>query len=395
MWTRIIRYAKLIALMFVAGMCRKPYDASTLKANISILSIDGVINTGSAKRSVFLLSRSVNLSDSLPFKAELNARIQIMDITGNSFPLTDTAFNGTYVSDPLTLNPNSRFQLSVITGDGKKYLSDFVSAKTAPAIDSIYWQLNDDVVLGTQVINMYLDAHDPSNNSIYYRWDYEETWINHSRYESKWKVIGDSIYPLNPENELYTCWKYNSSSDILLGSTIHLSADVVSRKQIARFLKNDPKMDVEYSILVRQYPLDEAGYKYWFTISQNAQNPGSFFDFQPNELSGNIHCVSNPNDPVIGYVSASTIAEKRIFIRNSELPHWQSNFTGNCPLDSFATNPLNTLKYNFADTSLTIYEFLHGSILPIFPGTIILTKKPCVDCRFQGGSVLKPDYWIN
>jgi Domain of unknown function (DUF4249) len=395
MWTRIIQYGKLIAFLSLACMCRKPYDVPAFKTSLSILSIDGMINTGAAKRSVFLVSRSVNLSDSLPYKAELNARVQIKDISGNTFQLTDSAFNGVYVSDPLTLDANSRFQLSVISSDGKKYLSDFVSPKTAPAIDSIYWQLNDDAVLGTQVINVYLDAHDPSNNNAYYRWDYEETWLNRSRYESKWKVIGDSIYPLSPENELYNCWKYNSSSDILLGSTINLSSSVVSRKQIARFLKNDSKMDVEYSTQVRQYPLDEAAYKYWLTISQNAQNPGSFFDFQPNQLAGNIHCVSNPNDPVIGYVSASTIAEKRIFIRNSQLPGWQSNFAGNCPLDSFPTNPLNTLRYNFADTSLTIYEFLHGSIIPLFPGTIILTKKPCVDCRFQGGSVSKPDYWMD
>jgi hypothetical protein len=143
---------------------------------------------------------------------------------------------------------------------------------------------------------------------------------------------------------------------IMIGSTIHLSADVVSRQP-------------------------------------NSQNPGSFFDFQPNQLAGNIHSVSNHKDPVIGWVSASSIAEKRIFIRNSVLPGWQSNFVGNCPLDSFPTNPLNTLRYNYADTSFTIYEFLHGSILPRFPGTIILTKKPCVDCRFQGGSVSKPDYW--
>jgi hypothetical protein len=393
MYTRIIQYVKLVALLFMAGMCRKPYDVPASKANLSVLSIDGLINTGSGKRSIFLISRSVNLSDTLPYKAELNARVQISDITGNNFLLTDSAFNGTYVSEPLTLDANNKFQLSVVTSDGKKYLSDFVSPKTVPVIDSIYWQLNDDPVLGTQVINLYLDAHDHSNNNKFYRWDYQETWLNHSRYESKWKVIGDSIYPLNPENELYNCWKYNNSSDILLGSTINLSADVISRKQIARFLKNDSKMDVEYSVLVRQYPLDEAGYKYWLTISQNAENPGSFFDFQPNQLAGNIHCVSNPNEPVIGYVSASTIGEKRIFIRNAELPGWQSNFAGNCPLDSFPTNPLNTLRYNFADTSLTIYEFLHGSIIPIFPGTIILTKKPCVDCRFNGGSVSKPDYW--
>jgi hypothetical protein len=393
MRTRILFYCKMTAFIFLAGMCKKPYSVPGFKANSRILSIDGVINTGAAKRSQFNITRSVNLSDTLPFTPELNASVQIVDIDGYAFPLTDTGSNGGYFSGPLNLDPNRKYQLSVVTAGGKKYLSDFVSSKAAPAIDSVYWTLDDDAVLGTQVINVYLDAHDPSNNTRYYRWDFEETWQNRSRYESKWMVIGDSIYPLSPENELYNCWKYGNSTNIIIGSTIQLSADVVSKQHIAKFIKNDEKFDVEYSMLVRQYPLDAEGYKYWLTISQNSQNPGSFFDFQPNQLAGNIHSVSNPHDPVIGWVSASSIAEKRIFIRNSELPGWQSNFAGNCPLDSFPTNPLNTLRYNYADTSFTIYEFLHGSILPRFPGTIILTKKPCVDCRFQGGSVSKPDYW--
>jgi hypothetical protein len=383
----------MAVIIFMTGMCRKPYDTPGFKANSRILSIDGVINTGPASRSLFKITRSVNLSDSFPYTAELHAQVQIVDMNGSAFPLTDTGANGGYVSGPLNLDPNHTYQLSVVTSDGKKYLSDFVTSKPAPAIDSVYWTLDDDAVLATQVINVYLDAHDPSNNTRYYRWDFEETWQNHARYESKWKVIGDSVYPLSPENELYNCWKYGSSPDILIGSTVELSADVVSRQPIAKFIKNDEKMDVAYSMLVRQYPLDEKSYTYWLTIKQNAQNPGSFFDFQPNQLSGNIHNVSNPGEAVIGYVSASTITEKRIFIRNTVLPGWQSNFSGNCPLDSFPTNPLNTLKYNYADTSFTIYEFLHGSILPIFPGTIILTKKPCVDCRFQGGSVSKPVYW--
>ena len=252
MRTRILFYCKMAAFAFLAGMCKKPYDAPGFKANSRILSIDGVINTGAAQRSVFKITRSVNLSDTLPFTPEPDARVEIIDINGNAFPLTDTGSNGGYISDPLTLDPNGKYRLSVITSDGKKYLSDFVSSKTAPAIDSIYRTLDDDAVLGTQVINVYLDAHDPSNSTRYYRWDFEETWQNHSRYESKWKVIGDSIYPLSPENELYNCWKYGNSTNIIIGSTIQLSADVVSKQPIAKFIKNDEKFDVEYSMLVRR-----------------------------------------------------------------------------------------------------------------------------------------------
>jgi Domain of unknown function (DUF4249) len=391
---RIQYFAAFLILLF-ATMCKKSYAPPALNKKIRILSIDGVINTGPSAVSSFLISRSVNISDTQPYIPELNAQVQIICTNGNIYPLADTGTNGEYVSNPLTLDPNQKYQLSVSTGDGKKYMSDFVESKTSPPIDSVYWQLYDDQVLGTQVISVYADAHDETNGTRYYRWDYQETWQDQARYEAKWKVIGDSIYPVAQKDELFNCWKYGVSTDILLGSTANLSADIISRGYIAKFVKDDPRFDVEYSMLVRQYALNAESYKYWLTIEQNSQNPGSFFDLQPNQLAGNIHNVLDPGDPVVGYVSASTIQEKRIFIRNSVLPGWKSNFAGNCPLDSFPTNPLNTLKYGYADTSFTIYEFLHGSILPVFPGTIILTKKPCVDCRFDGGSSSKPSYWQN
>ena len=82
-------------------------------------------------------------------------------------------------------------------------------------------------------------------------------------------------------------------------------------------------MDTKYSILVRQFPLDAESYTYWLSIQKNSQSLGGLFDLQPGQVNGNIHSVTHPGEPVIGYVSASGVQEQRIFIENHNyLPGW-------------------------------------------------------------------------
>src|SRR4030095_9484524 len=104
----------------------------------------------------------------------------------------------------------------------------------------------------------------------------------------------------------------------------------ISQVRIANFLKDEPKLDIKYSALVRQYPLDAEAYKYWLTVQKNSQSLGGLFDLQPSQITGNIHGVTNPNDPVFGYISASSVQEQRIFISNRSLPDWKSNFAISC-----------------------------------------------------------------
>jgi hypothetical protein len=71
-------------------------------------------------------------------------------------------------------------------------------------------------------------------------------------------------------------------------------------------------MDIGSSFLFRQYPLTEQGYTYWLTVQKNSQSLGGLFDLQPAQIKGNLHCITNSANPVIGFISASTVQEKRI-----------------------------------------------------------------------------------
>jgi hypothetical protein len=132
--------------------------------------------------------------------------------------------------------------------------------------------------------------------------------------------------------------------------------------------------------------LDQQAYTYWLNVQKNSQSLGGLFDFQPGQLPGNVHGVTNSKDPVVGYVSACSVAQKRIFISNDQLPGWQAIREFNCPIkEMIPPDRNNVLYWNSPDTSLQLYYYSGGIML--------VTFKNCLNCTYQGGTLVKPDFW--
>jgi len=381
------KYLLPALLILPALRCRKVYEPPAIKNSSHILAVDGIINTGARSRSQIILTRSRSLLDSIMDTPELGAQV-VIHSTGGDYLLSDTNGTGTYISDSLTLDPTIKYSLSISTQDGHIYQSDAVLPKTAPPIDSLTWELVNDPSVGTEVVNVYVNSHDSTDSTRFYRWDYLETWQHQSAYETFWALDYNTSleYGLFPSQTTHNCWTTGMSSSIILGTTNTLSTDIISQVKIATFLKNDPKMDIGYSMLVRQYPLDQQAFVYWLNVQKNSQSLGGLFDPLPSQLAGNIHGVTNPNDPVVGFVSASSVQERRLFISNRDLPGWQSNPGRDCPIQIIAPpDPNNVVYWNYPDTSFQLYYYSGGAM--------VITYKDCLDCRYQGGTVVKPSFW--
>jgi hypothetical protein len=386
MFTRTSSCFLFIFLMMFS--CRKAYDPPAIKGNNHFLAVDGFIYTGNAVASTILLSRSVNLDESGQKIRELNAHIIIQSSAGESYDLIDSTNIGIYQSSLLNLDSTRQYRLAITTSDGNKFQSDFVSTKLSPPIDSLSWELINDPVTLQQAVNIYVNAHDPTNATRYYRWDFLQTFKHFSTYNTSWADSGGLVYPLALGYDIHSCWSTVLSQNIALGTSIALSQDVISHTLIASFQQNDPTLDVGSSFLVRQYPLTQEGYTYWLNIQKNSQSLGGLFDLQPAQLSGNLHCTTNPSIPVLGFVSASTIQEERIYISNNSLPGWQSQHIDSitaCQTKALPTDPLNTLVYDYPDTAYGPYYFATG--------ILIIAPKRCLDCRYQGGMNVKPSFW--
>ncbi len=379
-------YLLLILLLTGIGLgCKKAYTPPATTTNPNLLVVDGILTSGNGVSSTFNLSRTNPLTDTTnAYTVEHGAEVTILGSAGDSYSCTDIG-TGAYVSTPLTLNPSETYQLKIVTSNGSQYLSDPVPVQPAPPIDSLSFQQSD----STGNVLISVNAHDPTGNSHYYRWFFTETWEYHSEINSELVIENNQVIYSDSTDSAYRCYRSDASSDILIGTSSGLSQDRISEAPIATIPRGDQKISVRYSMLASQYVLTQTAYQYWLTIEHNTQNLGSLFDPQPSTLNGNYHCTSNPNEPVIGYLSAGSIQQKRFFIDRSQISNWDTTAPA-CP--AFGTQqtpyPVGYLA-SISDWDTSEY----GPYYYAGAGIIIFTYKVCVDCRVQGGTVLKPSFW--
>ena len=386
----------LIAVTITGWLgCKKAYNPKIVSSAGNYLVVEGVINTGSDS-SIIRLSRTVPLSSNLPAQPEKGAVISIVTDGGINYPVIEQG-NGIYKGAVINSVALVKYSLKIVTSNGETYQSDFVTAKNSPPIDSVYYK-----VTGSG-INLYADTHDPTNNSRYYRWDFTDTYLFHSAFDSYGYFTNkpkDTVVGRFPAQQIYQCWRNDTSSNIIVNSTAKLTNDVVSGNLISSITSSSEKISVRYSIMVTQYVLTTDAFNYYQQLKNNTQSLGTIFDPQPSELPGNIHSISNPSEVVIGYITAGLPSKRRIFIDNHFLPNWQSDspYTG-CLLDTdlYKFTLKNGLVIN--QVAINIFPGYHVPVLPIaVPDGPILgwssSSPACVDCTLRGSNK-KPDYWID
>jgi hypothetical protein len=371
---RAIAYCVLL-FMLTTVACIKPFQSPHAARDLGYLVVDGTIQIGSP--STIKLSRTKNISDDISNIPELNAKLFIETEGGQVFNFKqDSAGIYTSVGNPVSFD--QKYRLRIETKDGGRFASDFVEAKQSPPIDSVNWKENNEVYI-------YVNTHDPSNKTKYYRWEYEETSQYQTFYESYGDFIDGQIVFLTPEQMKHVCYQGWKSTDIILGTSAALTEDVI-KSQLVTIVPNDnSKIRVRYSILVKQYALTAEAYEYWQQLKQNSEQTGNIFDPQPSQLVGNIHDLDDPARPVLGYISATSISEKRIFIRILELQHRQTEDKGNA-CDEKVISPEQAAEFLTNRNKYRIAFFVSG-------GGIGIAKPLCVDCTLQGGVTTKPDFW--
>lgn len=371
-----------LAMILSLPACTDPFEAPGVAAGTPLLVVEGFLNAGTG-------ATNVRISYSRPFSEETqsefvpigHAAVSVEDEQGNSFTLQPVFGGGEYMAEDLPLISGRKYRLRITAGEGKEYLSDFVEVKPTPEIDSIGWELKDG---GLQI---YVNTHDPTNNTRYYRWEYDETWEFHTPYVSLYKYSEErnEMDVRSPEEMVNICWDSGFSTSIITGSTTRLSEDVVYKQPLLFAPWGSQKMSVLYSIRVRQYAMTKEAFEYWETMKKNTEEIGSIFDPLPSNLRGNIHNVADPSEQVIGYISAGSVREKRIYIDNDELPRdW--NDPRFCEIIDVR---MDSLQYFFTDqVYLAISEWYEGLSLAGYKGT----QRSCADCTLSGVTQ-KPDFW--
>ena len=372
----------IAAVVTLGGLdCKEVYTPPAIKNNPFLLVVDGIVISGNDS-SIITLSRTRNLSDTVPSVKELNAKVSVLGLSGVEYPFTEEG-NGIYAVDQLALDAGQQYQLRIITTDGNEFRSALGNVQISPPIDSIYW--NQDSSFN---VHIYLNTHDPTNQTRYYRWQFVETWEYQSAFNSFLDYNnGDIIFrPLN--NQIFRCYKSLSSSSIDVVSTTQLSSSVVNKYEITQIPQTSEKISETYSILISQYAIPADAYNFWSNLKRNTEQLGSLFDLQPFTELGNITCVNNPSINCIGFISFTTLQTGRIFISKNNVVAWNyfPYYGLGCTIDTVQAQDID--KYFQPPGGPYSY-----SLIGTANGPYILSSVLCVDCTYHGGSPQKPPYW--
>lgn len=370
--------------------CKKPFDLPASSTSSSYIVVEGVINQGNDS-TIIKISKTVKLSSKTTLNPLLGANVTVEGSGSGFWNLFDFSNNGNYAAEALNLPPNQKYRLNIETKEGRKYQSDFITIKPTPPIDSVGFTLKNGLV------QLYVNTHDPANNTRYYRWDYDETWEFHSRWPSAWMydTVANAMVERTADKQVYFCYGNDHSNNILLNSTAKLSSDVVFQSPLTTIPLTSEKVMSEYSILVRQYAMPVEAYEFYQKLAKNTEQLGSIFDAQPTELTGNMHGITDPNEPVIGFVTITNVQRKRIFIPVLALTDkLLTIYPYDCEQDTAAyitPNGLNTVYTELMTRPIThMATSALGSNLP--PTGFLYSSSLCVDCTLRG-TTQKPDFW--
>lgn len=375
-------YYFLAVMLICLSACKERFEPNLPIVPQGYLVVEGFINAQGPTQ--ITLSRTTSIDQKQSFNPELNAEIKIESDNNSVFSLTP-AQKGTYLSPALPIDQSQKYRLRIKTRDGKEYLSEFVPVKITPAIDSLSW------VQDERGVQIRVTTHDPQNKTTYYRWEYDETWEIQSAYVASYRYVNGVIRPTEPSDpKVLTCWKYDTSSNIILGSSASLNQDIMYLHPLHFIGNESERLGVRYSIQIRQFALDKEGFQFMEQMKKNTESLGTIFDPLPSALKGNIRSLSNPEELVVGYVHATTVEQERMFIASDELAGSRFNMRSFCMTDTVANHPESLRVYVPPNWP---YDAIFGDRGPPMIIAYKVSTVQCVDCRTRGGKNVKPDFW--
>jgi len=343
----------------------------------NLLVIEGLI-TDQPEPYTIKLSWSIPVGINSGIRPLKGCKVTVQDDLGNNYLFSESAAAGLYISDKETFRGiiGRKYTMHINTNNATEthysYESKQVEMKNVPPIDSLFYEkitINEKTPYSgpEEGCQVYLNAFDPLGKCRYYRWDFLETWEFHLPY-----MVTNQI-----------CWISNTSTDINIKNTSVLAEDRITRLPVKYISNETDRLSVRYRIQVNQYSMNEDEYTYWEKMRDISQDVGSLYDITPSSVQGNIFCVEDPGEQVLGFFSVSAKTSERIYI--DETFRGQVQLYNKCAADTvFNGEPipgLNSFVWVIVDNPM-----------PPPPFKVITYDKGCADCTVRG-TTTKPIFW--
>lgn len=389
-------------VLFLAISCIEPFDIKTINFE-SALVIEAVI-TDEYTYQTISINRTFPI-DSNELINEKSADVKVIDDQQNIFQFKEQK-PGEYVSiNKFKALPNVNYQLQITTLNGKSYTSENVQLTNRTEINDIKIKKDVDDNNYEKGIHILINSLNSSNNTQYYRYEYEETYkVIAPNWSPRELIVKSNTIPYevelvykDPNVNDRVCYASNFSKGIIQVQTDNLTEDNVSDFDLVYIERNDVKLWYTYSILVKQYTQSREAYNFYKLLDELSISNDLFSQKQPGFVSGNISSESI-NEKVIGIFEISSLAQKRIFLNRYDL--FRSGKPSVACYDIMyapelengkLTAMLNSGDFKFyleKDPTLDIDQPIIGD------GDYYLIESKCADCRLSGSNI-KPDFWVD
>jgi len=367
----------IILICLLLYGCITPYDFAGTEGYRRLLVVEGIITDSI---TTVRLSRSVRLTERLSDNVYVDhATVFVECDEGTVSDASWLVGTGTYTVATGDLNPQQKYRLKIVL-DGEEYLSEFLQPLITPDFELLLVREEEEARVSFQV-----STQDTLNQSLYYLWSFKEDW------EFRVRMRPDSIcldfewvpYYTNTPDNIFYCWRKDSSHVFIMENTARFVRNEIKNKEIWSVFSDDERFSLLYHIAMKQNLIRKEAYVYYTNLQKNVERTGSIFSPIPAEMPGNLHCVTSPDLPVIGYIDVSTTTERKRFVRTEEV------YTGDlmnmlyCSVDPpggfIPPECYNTIRVQWA-----YYEGRRWFFNPV-----------CVDCIAAGGTKDKPSWWPN
>ena len=402
--TKLKKKHQIISLLlfgFIINGCVEPFEFNQ-ETFESALVIEATI-TNELKSQEIILSRTFEFGEEGP-NPESGADVRIVDDTQGQFLFIENEA-GIYVStSPFSAQADKNYQLLITTNNGRSYSSTLTVLTQNTQIDELYAvrETNDDDING---MSIYVDSFDPTGNSKYYRYEYEETYKIVAPHWRPFKlIVVNDIFPdcevalIVREQPEWVCYNTVESINLNLTATNGLIEDRVSQF-LVRFLSSDDYIiTTRYSILVKQYVISREAYVYFEALNAFSGQGSLFSQIQPGFLSGNIFSDNNPDEKVIGFFDVSTVSSKRLYFNYEDFYPLEAPppFIVNCiPFAPTLFNATGTAcgeLISSLNSNRIVYIDENENPSISFPGPYLMVLRPCGECTALGSTIV-PDFW--
>jgi len=383
--------------LFLIGGCIDPYTpkinetADVMVINGRITDLEGYQYVEVSRTSPLFSDRGSNpLSDCV---------VMVEDERGKTYAFDEVA-EGRYACwmAQADLFHGNSYELTVVSPEGKIYVSDFEELLPSPPIEEIPWELkvtstsNPDVsYMGVQ---FFITTNASGNYAKNYLWELEETWRYFSHYwiwdiyDSIREYEGDPSVGIirgtseEPSDSLLTCYKTLPIPEIYTYSTKNISGDFMRNIPINYVSDQTDRLYSRYSLLARQYSLTDMAYEFWKTLEGQAKQSGELYGTQPAMIRGNMVSEEDPRETVLGLFFATSVTEKRIFV----WPNIQT-FRTYCAPHGYDEAGLLEYLSNVPAENYPVYLYR------VNDSSFDYAEQSCFDCRLKGGSLTPPSFW--